>query len=103
METYCDFPLIVDKLKEQGRLHDLKEILSNYIESIDVHQEEDDPSSGHMKIMLFETEIPGWNPSVEPNECLAREKTPKEPVLTTGFSGRMERLPRQGSNLRQTD
>ena len=93
-ETYCDFPFIVEKLKDQGKLHDLKEILSNYIEVIDVHQDEDDPSSGHMKIMMFETEIPGSNLTVPLAEVSEHEKTPRETVLTTGFSERMERLPR---------
>ena len=51
-ETYCDFSLIVEKLKGQGKLHDLKEILRNYIEAIDVHQEDDDPSSGHMLSLI---------------------------------------------------
>ena len=93
-ETYCDFPLIVEKLKGQGKLHDLNEILGNYIEAIDVHQEDDDPSSGQMKIMLFETELPGWNPTVSSAESSAHEKTLRKPVLTTGFSERVERLPR---------
>ena len=93
-ETYCDFPFIVEKLKEQGKLHDLKEILSNYIEVIDIFQEEDDSTSGHMKIMLFETEIPGWNPPNPDLKPSAQEKTLREPVLTTGFSERMEELPR---------
>ena len=86
-ETYCDFPFIVEKLKEQGKLHDLKEILANYIAAIDVHQEEDDPSSGHMNIMLFETEIPGW-------ELSEHKKTLDRPVLTTGNCERMDKLPR---------
>ena len=93
-ETYCNFPFIVEKLKEQGKLHDLKEILSNYIEVIDIFQEEDDSTSGHMKIMLFETEIPGWNPPNPDLKPSAQEKTLREPVLTTGFSERMEELPR---------
>ena len=95
-ETYCDFPFIVEKLKEQGKLHDLKGILANYIAAIDVHQEEDDPSSGHMNIMLFETEIPGW-------ELSEHKKTLISPVLTTGNCERMVKLPRQDLNLRQTD
>lgn len=90
-ETYCDFPFIVDKLKAQGKLHDLKEILANYIVAIDVHQEEDDPSSGHMNIMLFETEIPGW-------ELAEHKKTLISSVLTTGNCERMSKLPRLDSN-----
>ena len=84
-------------------MHDLKEILSNYIEVIDVHQDEDDPSSGHMKIMMFETEIPGSNLTVPLAEVSEHEKTPRETVLTTGFSERMERLPRLGSNQGHMD
>ena len=74
---------IVARYREEGR------------SGIDVHQDEDDPPlSGQMKIMLFETEIPGWNPTIPSVAAAAHEKTLRKPVLTTGFSERMERLPR---------
>lgn len=85
-ETYCDFPFIVSRLREEGNLHGLRDLLACYIAAIDVHQEETDPSSGHMNIMLFEEELPGWKP-------LAQEKTLTGPPLNGWNCERLERLP----------
>lgn len=85
-ETYCDFPFIVNRLREDDNLHGVKDLLACYIAAIDVHQEADDPSSGHMNIMLFEQELPGWKP-------LAQEKTLTGPPLNGWNCERLERLP----------
>ena len=91
-ETYCDFPFIVNRLKETGDLHGLRDLLRCYIAAIDVHQEEDDPSSGHMEIMLFEEEIPGW-------EATAHQKTLADRPLDGWNCERVNQLPREDSNL----
>ncbi|MES2793567.1 MAG: recombinase family protein [Planctomycetota bacterium] len=85
-ETYCDFPFIVSKLREEGNLHGLKDLLACYVAAIDIHQAENDPSSGHMNIMLFEEELSGWKP-------LAHEKTLTDLPLTGQNCERLERLP----------
>ena len=85
--SYCDSPFIVNRRREKRDLHGLRELLSCYIAAIDVHQQEDDPSSGHMEIMLFEEEIPGW-------EATAHQKTLAEQPLDGRNSERMNQLPR---------
>ena len=91
-ETYCDFPFIVSRLRQDGNLHGLKDLLACYIAAIDIHQQEEDPSSGHMNIMLFEEELPGWKPHLtQPNG--AQEKTLTFQPLTGWNCERVERLP----------
>ena len=57
-ETYCDFPFVVEKLKEAGNLYALKDILACYIAAIDLFQDENEPQSGQMEITLFDQELP---------------------------------------------
>ena len=65
-ETYCDFPFVVEKLKEAGNLYALKDILACYIAAIDLTQDKDDPQSGHMEITLFDQELPiPWSESAK--------------------------------------
>ncbi|MFO0872201.1 MAG: recombinase family protein [Pirellulales bacterium] len=92
-ETYCDFPFIVSRLREDGNLHGLKDLLACYIAAIDIHQEAEDPSSGHMNIMLFEEELPGWKPHLTQLNG-AQEKTLTFQPLTGWNCERVERLPR---------
>lgn len=91
-ETYCDFPFIVSRLRQEGNLHGLKDLLACYIAAIDIHQEEEDPSSGHMNIMLFEEELPGWKPHLTQLNG-AQEKTLTFQPLTGWNCERVERLP----------
>lgn len=57
-EAYCDFPFVVEKLKEADNAYALKDLLACYIAAIDLTQDEDDPQSGHMEITLFDQELP---------------------------------------------
>ena len=57
-ETYCDFPFVVEKLKESDNRYALKDLLACYIAAIDLTQDKDDPQSGHMEITLFDKELP---------------------------------------------
>ena len=91
-ETYCDFPFIVSRLREDGNLHGLKDLLACYIAAIDIHQKEEEPSSGHMNIMLFEEELPGWKPHLTQLNG-AQEKTLTFQPLTGWNCERVERLP----------
>ena len=85
-EAYCDFPFVVERLRESGNLHGLRDLLRCYIAAIDVHQDANDPSSGHMEIMLFEEEIPGW-------EASAHQKTLAEQPLDGWNCERVSQLP----------
>jgi len=65
-ETYCDFPFVVEKLKEAGNAHALKDLLACYIAAIDLTQDKEDPQSGHMEITLFDQELPiPWSESAK--------------------------------------
>ncbi len=57
-ETYCDFPFVVEKLKESDNGYALKDLLACYIAATDLPQGKDDPHSGHMEIMLFDQTLP---------------------------------------------
>lgn len=57
-ETYCDFPFVVEKLKEADNTYALKDLLACYIAAIDLTQDKKDPQSGHMEITLFDQELP---------------------------------------------
>ena len=94
-ETFCDFPLVVGKLRKSGKLHELKELIACYIAAINVYQEEDDPSSGRMDIMVFEKEVPSQK------GVRAHKKTLTAASVNDGNCERLEKLPRQDSNLRQ--
>lgn len=66
--TYCDFPFVVEKLRAAGNENSLKDVLACYIASIDLFQDEKDPQSGNMDIMVFEEELPiPWSKSVNEN------------------------------------
>lgn len=89
--TFCDFPFVVEKLKEAGNLHALKDILACYIAAIDLYQDDEDPQSGHMEITLFEEELPiPWSQSAKKDTRRAngvdhvdRRVSSKLPVLDT--------------------
>ena len=51
---------IVDRYRDEGNLHGLKDLLACCLAAMDIHQEEENPSSGPMHIKLFEEELPGW-------------------------------------------
>ncbi|MBI1348778.1 hypothetical protein GC163_21100 [bacterium] len=92
---------IVDRYREEGRSgKDLErpefkrlmaDVQSGRIAAIDIHQEAEDPSSGHMNIMLFEEELPGWKPHLTQLNG-AQEKTLTFQPLTGWNCERVERL-----------
>lgn len=86
METYCDFPIVIEKRKS-GKLHELKDLIACYIAAIDVHQDENDSSSGHMDIMLFEKEV------LSPRSVNGHKQTLAATPVTGGNCERLERLP----------
>eukprot|EP00456_Euglypha_rotunda_P084106 TRINITY_DN841_c1_g1_i16.p1 TRINITY_DN841_c1_g1~~TRINITY_DN841_c1_g1_i16.p1 ORF type:complete len:248 (+),score=48.04 TRINITY_DN841_c1_g1_i16:144-887(+) len=78
--TYCDFPFVVEKLRAAGNENSLKDVLACYIASIDLFQDEKDPQSGNMDIMVFEEELPiPWSKSV--NENTLRPKGVNHPKI----------------------
>lgn len=93
-ETYCDLRHVVEKLREAKQFHRMQELLPCFISSIDVYQNEDDPSSGRLDISLFEEE----QRNRKRTNGIAQEKTLTESLLTSGCCERSERLPRLDSN-----
>ena len=58
VETYRDFPAILDRLIEADQWQAIKDLLNRFIEVIDWHQDAEDPTTGTVEIMLFEQACP---------------------------------------------
>ena len=82
-ENYRDFPAMLEQLKEAEDWEAIKELVACYVEVLDWHQNPDDPSTGHVDIMLFEQS--------EPLPVGAKEHP--DAVHQSGASGCNGRLP----------
>ncbi len=83
-DTYRDFPAILERFKSAGMWQEIKELVTRYVNVIDWHQDEKDPSAGTIEIMLFE--------QAEPLTKAATEH-PEHYSVNDGASGCNTKLP----------
>lgn len=83
LATYRDFPAILDRLREEGEWHVLKTLIGRYVQVLDWHQDEADPSQGTVEIAVFE----------EPQGLAAETTDPDGSLVNSGASGCNSQLP----------
>jgi site-specific DNA recombinase len=91
--SYRDFPAMLDQLRQAEDWKAIKELVSRYVEVLDWHQDEQDPTAGHVDIMLFEQALPSGEKAEHLDAPL---------VVSAGAPRCNKRLPDQDSNLEQT-